>query len=122
MAYIVLIVALFLGVKLLIKIGPFLLRILLYCAVGAAILGFLVFLIPGPLDEVALLVYLGFLGLRALGSSMGIGGYVLNRKSGVIHDSWDSSVETISEKNRRSISYSEAQDLVDRGTKYRFRK
>ena len=47
---------------------------------------------------------------------------VLNKKTGVIHDRWDSSVDTISEHHRRDISYSEAQELVNRGTRYRFKQ
>ena len=48
--------------------------------------------------------------------------YVLNRKTGVIHDAHDSSAETISERHRRNLSYYEASELVSRGGRYRFKK
>ena len=70
-------------------------------------------------------LFLSILGISLLDawSKTGSGGeYVLNRKSGVIHDRYDDSVDTISEKNQKLISYSEAQELINRGTKYRWKE
>lgn len=111
------------------------------------LLAVLVFLFPGPLDEWGLLLILLFLaGAKSESSRFSIqnhkgfgcsdddyssscfstedsyDSYVLNKRTGVIHERLDSSVDSISERNRKSLSYSEAQDLVDRGTKYRFKQ
>jgi len=48
--------------------------------------------------------------------------YVLNKKTGVIHDSWSDSASEISDKHKKYITSSEAQSLVDRGTRYRYKK
>lgn len=48
--------------------------------------------------------------------------YVLNKKSGVIHDRWDSSVDTISSHHQKAITSSKAWELVNRGTRYRFKQ
>jgi hypothetical protein len=48
--------------------------------------------------------------------------YILNKKTGVIHNRWDSSVDTISSRHQIPISSSEAWDLVNRGTRYRFKQ
>lgn len=122
------------GLWLLIKAAPVLLRFLLYCILALPLWIALLFL-PGPLDESGLaliLLLLAFYRAGEKGSSWGYssssdssssgGDYILNKKTGVIHSRWDSSVDTISNNHRRMISYSEAQDLVNRGTKYRFKQ
>lgn len=48
--------------------------------------------------------------------------YVLNKRSGVIHDADDPSADMISERNKRTISYFEAENLVSRKTKYRYKQ
>jgi chromate transport protein ChrA len=116
-------------IRLLIKAFPTILRFLFWCVAVLLFFDLFVFLIPGPIDETLLFLALIVLGIRSFRSSKSSsnwsgssGSYVLNKKSGVIHDAWDPSVETIAEKHRRSITYSEALDLVERGTKYRFKE
>ena len=48
--------------------------------------------------------------------------YVLNTKSGIIHDRWSESADTIKENHRANLSSSEADELVSRKTRYRFKK
>ena len=87
-----------------------------------------IFIIPGPVDEgVLILVFLIVLIIKAArsgGSSFSgssYGDYVLNRRTGVIRNRWDPSVDDVSEKNRRYISSSKAHELVSRGGKYKFK-
>lgn len=49
-------------------------------------------------------------------------GYVLNRKSKVIHDKYSDSGDTVSPHNRKELSYSEASELVRQNDRYRFKK
>ena len=96
-------------------------------------IAFLIF-VPGFLDEGGLLLVLLIMAIVKSGDSgysgysysgtgySGGSSYVLNKKTGVIHDRWNSSVDTISEHHRRDISYSEAQEVVNRGTRYRFKQ
>ena len=110
----------------LVKVIPFLLKFMLYGA-GIIILFVILFnLLPVLLAGGGLLLMVIIFAVVKLRDSEGYsssgGGYVLNKKSGVIHNSWDSSVDTISYNHKRNISYSEAQDLVNRGTKYRFKQ
>lgn len=117
------------GIYLFIKALPILLRLLLYCVIALPLWIFLLIVVPGFLDEGVLflaLLFFAIIKVKGAGSSGGYssssGSYVLNKKTGIIHDSWDSSANTISNKHRKTISYSEAQNLVNRGTKYRFKK
>ena len=122
------------GIWLLIKALPIILRFLLYCVMAIPLwIAFIIF-VPGFFDEGGLLLLLLIAAIVKSGGSSysgytysgsgysGGSSYVLNKKTGVIHDRWDSSVDTISEHHRRDISYSEAQDLVNRGTRYRFKQ
>ena len=117
------------GIWLFIKVLPILLRLLLYCVIALPLWIILLIIVPGFLDEGALflvLLVIAFIKAKGTGSAEGYssssGSYILNKKTGVIHSSWDSSADTISDKHRRKVSYSEAQELVNRGTKYRFKK
>ena len=117
------------GIWLFIKALPILLRLLLYCIIAIPLWIILLIVVPGFLDESALFLILlvfAFIKAKGTGSSGGYssssGSYILNKKTGVIHSSWDSSADTISDKHRRPLSSSEAQELVQRGTKYRFKK
>ena len=49
-------------------------------------------------------------------------GYVLNKKSKVIHEKYSDSEETISSHHRKEISYSEAMELINNNEKYHFKK
>lgn len=49
-------------------------------------------------------------------------GYVLNKKSGVIHERWSDTASTIKDNHRVDISSYDANRLVSRGKKYRFKK
>ena len=49
-------------------------------------------------------------------------GYVLNKKSKVIHEKYSGSDDSIGSHHRKELSYSEARELVDNGGKYRFKK
>ena len=122
------------GIWLLIKALPIILRFLLYCVMAIPLwIAFIIF-VPGFLDEGGLLLVLLIIAIVKSGDSSysgysysgsgysGGSSYVLNKKTGVIHDRWDSSVDTISEHHRRDVSYSEAQELVSRGTRYRFKQ
>ena len=117
------------GMWILVKEIPFLLKFMLYGA-GIIILFVILFnLLPVLLAGggfLLMIIIFAVIKLRdskySEGYSSSGGGYVLNKKSGVIHNSWDSSVDTISYNHKRNISYSEAQDLVNRGTKYRFKQ
>lgn len=85
----------------------------------------ILFLIPGFIDEAAVLVVLFIVAvINSLSDSGGgySGDYVLNRNTGVIRDRWDPTVSDVDEHNRRYISSSKAWDLVGRGKKYRFKK
>ena len=128
------------GVWIFIKILPTLLRFLLYFVCSIPVLIFLLIFVPGFLDEAVLLLGLLLFAIAKAagsgsssrwtssassgysGSYSNTGSYVLNKKTGVIHDRWDSSVDTISDNHRRSLSYSEAHALVNRGTRYRFKQ
>lgn len=135
------------GIWLFIKILPIILRFILYSILALPLLAILFIFVPGPVDEGGILLLLLVLAIARSGGSgfsildhIGSGrsgsdysdssyssgssydSYVLNKKTGVIHDRWDSSVDTISEHHRRSLSYTEAQDLVNRGTRYRFKR
>lgn len=136
------------GFWLLIKALPILGRFLLYCVIAIPAWIFFLFFVPGFLDEGVVLLFLlvmaiarsegsGFsisnmFGSRSAGSyysdseysggSSYSGSYVLNKKTGVIHDRWDPSVDTISDHHQRAITSSEAWELVGRGTRYRFKK
>lgn len=122
------------GIWLLIKAMPILIKIALYCMAAVMIVFAIRLLITGfSLIGVLLIVLLVFAVVKLKGSSYSGSSYyssdysdgnsyVLNKKTGVIHNRWDSSVDTISEHHRRDISCSEAQDLVNRGTRYRFKQ
>jgi hypothetical protein len=47
--------------------------------------------------------------------------YVLNKKTGVIHEQGSYSASTIKDNHKRNISSSKADELVGRGTRYRYR-
>ena len=69
----------------------------------------------------------GTLLLSGLGAIFGASegdykGYVLNKKSKVIHEKYSDSVDTISPHNRKEISYSEARELEMKNKKYHFKK
>ena len=49
-------------------------------------------------------------------------GYVLNKKSKVIHEKYSDSEETISSQHRKELSYSEAIELINNNEKYHFKK
>ena len=49
-------------------------------------------------------------------------GYVLNKKSKVIHEKYSDSEETIGSHHRKEISYSEAMELINNNEKYHFKK
>ena len=122
------------GIWLLMKAVPILIKIALYCVAAVMIVFAIRLLITGfSLMGGLLIVLLVYAVVKLKGSSYsgssyyssdysGGSSYVLNKKTGVIHDRWDSSVDTISEHHRRDISYSEAQELVNRGTRYRFKQ
>ena len=122
------------GIWLLIKALPVLIKIGLYCLAAVMIFFSARLLITGfKLIGVLMLVLVVYAVFKLKGSNYsgssyyssdysGGSDYVLNKKTGVIHDRWDSSVDTISEHHRRDISYSEAQELVNRGTRYRFKQ
>ena len=114
------------GIWLFIKTLPILLRFLLYCAMAIPLWFVFFIFLPGFLDETSLLVILLIIALVKSGGSRssysGGSSYVLNKKSGVIHNQWDPSVDTISDHHRKAISYSEAQELVNRQTRYRFKQ
>lgn len=48
--------------------------------------------------------------------------YVLNKKTGVIHESGSYSASTIKDNHKKNISSSKADELVRRGTRYRYKK
>lgn len=48
--------------------------------------------------------------------------YVLNKRTGIIHEKWSSTADTISEKHRKELSYSDAQELINKSRKYRFKE
>ena len=48
--------------------------------------------------------------------------YVLNKKSGVIHDKWSDSAKTIKDNHKVEISSYDADKLVNRGKRYRYKK
>lgn len=48
--------------------------------------------------------------------------YVLNKKSGVIHEKWSESANTIKDNHKVEISAYDADKLVNRGTRYRYKK
>lgn len=117
------------GIWLLIKVLPVILKLMKYCVLAIP-LWILFTFIPGFLDEVILffiLMLFAFIKamdtccLRGYGNDSG-NYYVLNKKTGVIHNFWDSSTDTIGENHRRMISYTEAQDLINRGSRYRFKQ
>ena len=134
------------GFWLFIKAIPILVRFLLYCVIATPVWIFL-FFVPSFLDEGVLLILLLLLAVaRSGGSGFSISNlfgsrssgysyagseyssgssynsYVLNKKTGVIHNRWDDSVDTISAHHQRAITSSEAWDLVNRGTRYRFKQ
>lgn len=47
--------------------------------------------------------------------------YVLNTRTGVIHDRWSRSADTISPDNRIYLTYEQSQELTNRGDKYRWK-
>ena len=49
-------------------------------------------------------------------------GYVVNKRTKAIHSKYSDSADTISDRNRREVSYSEAMDLVRNNEKYHFKK
>ena len=49
-------------------------------------------------------------------------GYVLNKKSKVIHRKYSDSEETISPQHKKEVSYSEAMDLINNNKKYHFKQ
>lgn len=49
-------------------------------------------------------------------------GYVLNKKSKVIHSKYSDSEGTIGPHHKKELSYSEAMDLINRNGKYHFKK
>ena len=49
-------------------------------------------------------------------------GYVLNKKSKVIHEKYSDSEGTISSHHKRELSYSEAMELINNNGKYHFKK
>ena len=115
-----------LGLWLLFKVFAVFLKLLKYLlfALPLFILG-LIF-IPGPIDEGVLFIFCLLLAIaKSAADSMPDGSYnsyVLNKKSKVIHPDYSHSASTISEKNRKPISSSEAWNLAGRGGKYRFKK
>ena len=59
---------------------------------------------------------------KSYGSSGGeYKGYVLNKKSKVIHEKYSDSAETISPHHRKEISSSEADELIRNNEKYHFK-
>ena len=48
--------------------------------------------------------------------------YVLNKKTGVIHEQGSYSASTIKDNHKKNISSSKADELVGRGTRYRYKK
>ena len=48
--------------------------------------------------------------------------YVLNKKSGVIHDKYSDSANTIKDNHKVEISSYDADELVNRGKRYRYKK
>ena len=134
------------GFWLLVKALPIIGRFLLYCVIAIPAWIFL-FFVPGVLDESGLLIFLLFLAVARSGESgfsnsnifgsrssgysysdsdyssgSSYSSYVLNKRTGVIHRRWDDSADTISSHNQRAITSSEAWDLVNRGTRYRFKQ
>ena len=115
------------GLWLFIKAIPVLGRFLLYCVIATPVWIFL-FFVPGFLDEGGLLILLLFLAVARSGGSSFFGSessrysysgsdysggssyssYVLNKRTGVIHRRWDDSADTISSRNQRAITSSEA--------------
>ena len=60
--------------------------------------------------------------ITSYGSSGGeYKGYVLNKKSKVIHEKYSDSADTISPHHRKEVSYSEAQELISNNEKYHFK-
>ena len=104
-----------------VKLWSVIWRLLVYAVISIPVWAILLF-VPGFLDEGGFAIFLVIMAFVRGGSTSGGGGYVLNKKTGVIHDIWSSSADTISEKHRKTISFSEAEDLVNRGTKYHFKK
>ena len=49
-------------------------------------------------------------------------GYVLNKKSKVIHQKYSDSERTIGSHHKKEISYSEAMNLINNNEKYHFKK
>ncbi len=112
-----------LGFWVLIKLLPLILRLFLYCLIALPIWIVCLLLIPGPIDEGALFLFLLVIAIGKASSDSGYGGgYVLNKKSKVIHPLTSNSVASISDKHRKVLSSSEAFDLIGRGGKYRFKK
>ena len=118
------------GLWLLGKILPAFVKLMGYCIRLIPLWIILIIFVPGFLDECVLaLILIGFAiakvrdkGYSGAYSSWTSNDYVLNKKSGIIHRKYDSSVDTISNRHRKSISYTEAQNLVNKGTRYRYKK
>lgn len=116
----------------------FFLKVLKWLIIGIPVLLICIYLIPGTLDEIITGVVVFILTVINVILSVITGifssssdyvpytsssdDYVLNKKSGVIHKSWDHSAGTISERHRKSLSYYEAEEMVNRGKKYRYKK
>ena len=128
MGYLIAIVIMVFLIWMLIKLIPILFRFIVYSIIALPIWIVLSIFIPGILDEAGFAIVLlcvaiyksGFWG-SSDGESSSFSSYILNIKSKIIHDRWSSSAKTISEKHKKPLTTSEANDLVNSG-KYRFRK
>lgn len=112
------------------KLLPVILRFLLYC-LCAFPLWIIFFFIPTFIDEIILLIILFILAFKkvyddsyyGISDSIGESIFRLNKKSGVIHNSSSSDYNNISEKHRKTITRSEADDLINKNSKkYHFRR
>ena len=78
--------------------------------------------VSGTSGNLGLALLLGGIGSVLETSEEEYKGYVLNKKSKVIHEKCSDSAETISPHHRKALSYSEATQLTVNSEKYRFKK
>ena len=109
----------------LVKLASILLRFILYCFFAAPLWFLVILFIPGIIDDGALIIVLLVLAILRGVSGDGSGSsdsYVLNKKSGIIHRRFSDTADTIKDEHKKPLSYSEAEELVNRGGRYRYKK
>ena len=126
------IVLVILVLKLIIKLIPLIIQVIKFAFMAIPIWILLYIFVPGFLDEGAfaiIIVIVAVIRYFSSGFTGGYGGYssfyddfVLNRNTGVIRRKSDPTVSDVSERNRRVISRSRAEELVGRRTRYRYKR